>query len=72
MKYNERKLFIQMYKTYKPLKNQNPNKLTTHIESSLASYKNSSLACKTFSQILKRKYENKSKTKCKKFCKSLD
>ena len=62
-KYDERKLFTQMYKTYKSLKNQNLNKLITHIKSSLASPKNSSLACKTFSQILKRKYENKSKTK---------
>ena len=62
-KYDERKLFTQIYKTYNLLKNQNPNKFITHIKSSLVSPKNSSLICKTFSQILKREYENISKIK---------
>ena len=44
-KYDKRKLFTQMYKTYKLLENQNPNKFTTHIGSSLASPKYSSLTC---------------------------
>ena len=62
-KYDERKLFTQIYKTYNLLKNQNPNKFITHIKSSLVSPKNSSLTCKTFSLILKRENENKSKTR---------
>ena len=33
--YDERKLFTQIYITYNLLKNQNPNKFTTHIKSSL-------------------------------------
>ena len=61
--YDDRQLFTQIYKTYNLLKNQNPNKFTTHIKSSLVLPKNSSLTCKTFSQILKREYENKSKTR---------
>ena len=61
--YDERQLFTQIYKTYNLLKNQNPNKFTTHIKSSLVLPKNSSLTCKTFSQILKREHENESKIK---------
>ena len=61
--YDERELFTQIYKTYNLLKNQNPNKFTTHIKSSLVLPKNSSLTCKTFSQILKREHENESKIK---------
>ena len=45
------------------MKIQNPNKFTTHIKSSLVLPKNSSLICKTFSQILKREHENESKIK---------
>ena len=61
--YDDRQLFTQIYKTYNLLKNQNPNKFTTHIKSSLVLPKNSSLTCKTFSQILKREHENESKIK---------
>ena len=61
--YGERQLFTQIYKTYNLLKNQNPNKFITHIKSSLVSPKNSSLICKTFSQILKREHKNESKIK---------
>ena len=61
--YDDRQLFTQIYKTYNLLKNQNPNKFTTHIKSSLVLPKNSNLTCKTFSQILKREHENESKNK---------
>ena len=61
--YGERQLFTQIYKTYNLLKNQNPNKFTTHIKSSLVLPKNSSLTCKTSSQILKREHKNESKIK---------
>ena len=53
------KLFTQMYKLYKPLENQNPNKFTAHLGLSLASPKNSSLAYNSSHKILTRKHEMK-------------
>ena len=62
--YDERKLiYSNIYNIQSIKKNQNPNKFTTHIKSSLVLPKNSSLTCKTSSQILKREHKNESKIK---------